>query len=176
MAQDVIPSDDTLTGLQKAAIILIALGPTDSAPILKHLTEEESSQAAKAIARLEHIKPDQIDGVLEEFHQFATTQQLFVKGGLDYAQKLLIEAYGSTAAERLIERLVKSMGQDNANFENFRKVDPQQLGKFVQDEHPQTIALILSHLDPAQAATLITSLPAETRTDVAVRMANLDQI
>lgn len=176
MAAEVIASEEALTGLQKAAIILIALGPADSAPILKHLTEEESSKAAKAIARLEQIKPDQIDNVLEEFHQFATTQQLYIKGGLSYAEKLLIEAYGPNAAQRLIERLMKSMGQDNATFENFRKVDPQQLGKFVQDEHPQTIALILSHLDSAQAATLIASLPVETRTDVAIRMANLDQI
>ncbi|HEX7359386.1 MAG TPA: flagellar motor switch protein FliG [Bryobacteraceae bacterium] len=173
---EVIASEDSLTGLQKAAIILIALGPTDSVPILKHLSEEESSKAAKAIARLEQVKPEQVDGVLEEFHQFATTHQLFIKGGLEYAQKLLIETYGSSAAQRLIEHMVKSIGNDHANFENFRKVDPQQLGKFVQDEHPQTIALILSHLDPAQAAMLITSLPAETRTDVAIRMANLDQI
>lgn len=176
MAQDVIASEETLTGLQKAAIVLIALGPSDSAPILKHLSEEESAKAAKAIARLEHVKPDQIDSVLEEFHQFATSHQLFIKGGLGYAEKLLVEAYGASAAKRLIERLVKSMGHESANFENFRKVDPQQLGKFVQDEHPQTIALILSHLDSAQAATLIASLPAETRTDVAIRMANLDQI
>ncbi len=176
MATEVIASEDSLTGLQKAAIILIALGPTDSAPILKHLSEEESSKAAKAIAQLEQVKPEQIDGVLEEFHQFATTHQFFIKGGLEYAQKLLIETYGSSAAQRLMERLVKSMGSDHANFENFRKVDPQQLGKFVQDEHPQTIALILSHLDPEQAAMLLTSLPAETRTDVAIRMANLDQI
>lgn len=175
MTQEVITSEE-LTGLQKAAIILIALGPADSAPILKHLSEEESSKAAKAIARLERIKPEQIDGVLEEFHQFATSHQLFIKGGLEYAEKLLVEAYGTGAAQRLIERLVKAMGHDSANFENFRKVDPQQLGKFVQDEHPQTIALILSHLDPAQAAMLITSLPDETRTDVAIRMANLDQI
>ncbi|MGH9622193.1 MAG: flagellar motor switch protein FliG [Bryobacteraceae bacterium] len=176
MATEVIASEDSLTGLQKAAIILIALGPTDSAPILKHLSEEESSKAAKAIAQLEQVKPEQIDGVLEEFHQFATTHQFFIKGGLEYAQKLLIETYGSSAAQRLMERLVKSMGSDHANFENFRKVDPQQLGKFVQDEHPQTIALILSHLDPEQAAMLLTSLPAETQTDVAIRMANLDQI
>lgn len=176
LAQDVIASEETLTGLQKAAIVLIALGPADSAPILKLLTEEESSKAAKAIAQLEHVKPDQIDGVLEEFHQFATSHQLYIKGGLEYAEKLLIEAYGAGTAQRLIERLVKSMSHDGANFENFRKVDPQQLGKFVQDEHPQTIALILSHLDSAQAATLIASLPAETRTDVAIRMANLDQI
>jgi flagellar motor switch protein FliG len=174
--QEALAGEDTLSGMQKAAIVLIALGPADSAPILKLLSEEESAKAAKAIARLEHVKPEQVDGALEEFHQFATSQQLYIKGGLEYAQKLLIEVYGPSAAQRLIDRLVKSIGQDNANFENFRKVDPQQLGKFVQDEHPQTIALILSHLDASQAATLIGSLPPERRTDVAIRMANLDQI
>jgi flagellar motor switch protein FliG len=174
--QEVLGNDESLTGLQKAAIVLIALGPAESAPVLKHLSEEEAGTVAKAIAQLEHVKPEQIDSALEEFHQFATSHQLFIKGGIDYAQKLLIETYGPNAAQRLIERLVKSMSHENANFENFRKVDPQQLGKFVQDEHPQTIALILSHLDSSQAATLIASLPAETRTDVAIRMANLDQI
>jgi flagellar motor switch protein FliG len=174
--QEAIAGDPGLTGLQKAAIVLIALGPVESAPILKHLTEEQSSKVAKAIARLEPVKPEQIDEVLEEFYQFATSQQLYIKGGLEYAQKLLIEAYGPSTAQRLIDRLMKSMGQESVNFDNFRKVDPQQLGKFVQDEHPQTIAIILSHLDSSQAATLISSLPPETRTDVAIRMANLDQI
>ncbi len=176
MPQEGIASDQGLTGLQKAAIVLLALGPVESAPILKHLTEEQSGRVAKAIARLEPVKPEQIDEVLEEFYQYATSQQLYIKGGLEYAQKLLIEAYGPITAQRLIDRLMKSMGQESVNFDNFRKVDPQQLGKFVQDEHPQTIAIILSHLDSSQAATLISSLPPETRTDVAIRMANLDQI
>ena len=165
-----------LTGVQKTAIVLVTLGPAESAAILKHISEDEADKVAKAIARLDRVTPEQVESVLEEFIQYQTSQRLFVKGGLDYAHKILLEAYGREVAQGLIDRLVKSMNADALSFENFRKTDPQQLAKFIQDEHPQTIALILSHLDPSQAATLISSLPTETRTDVAVRMADLDQI
>jgi flagellar motor switch protein FliG len=99
-----------------------------------------------------------------------------MKGGLDYATKVINEAYDPKTAKLLIDRLVKSMSHQAIDFDNFRKTDPQQLSKFIQDEHPQTIALILSHLDPGQAAALITCLPPEIRTDVATRMADLEQI
>src|SRR5579884_678569 len=172
-----MPDDSiTLTGTQKAAIVLMALDPTESAAILKHVPEDDADKIARSIARLENVSPDQVQEVLEEFNQHAISRHLFIRGGLDYAHKLLIEAYGPGVAGRLIERLVKSLGQESVNFENFRKTDPQQLAKLIQDEHPQTIALILSHLDPSQAAILISSLPVEARTDVAIRMADLDQI
>jgi flagellar motor switch protein FliG len=166
----------SLSGPQKAAIVLMSLEPSESVAILKHIPEDEADKIARVIARLEHVTPEQVQGALEEFNQYVTSHQLFIRGGLDYARKLLMEAYGSDVADRLIDRLVKGMEQESANFDNFRKTDPQQLAKFIQDEHPQTIALILSHLDPSQAATLISSLPVETRTDVAIRMADLDQI
>jgi len=165
-----------LTSIQKAAIVLVTLGAAESAAILKHISEEEADKVAKAIAQLSRVTPEQVEAALEQFIQYQTSNRLFVKGGLDYAQKLLIEAYGPQVAQRLLDRLVKSMNSDALSFENFRKADPQQLAKFIQDEHPQTIALILSHLDPSQAATLISSLPIETRGDVAIRMADLDQI
>ncbi len=165
-----------LTGLQKAAILLIALGPTESAGILKLVPEDHAARLAKAVARCENASPADIQQALEEFDQYAISQRLMIKGGLDYAQKLLLEAYGPEMAGRLIERLTRSLKSDSTTFEKFRKVDPQQLAKFIQDEHPQTIALILSNLDSSQAATMISSLPAETRTDVAMRMADLDQI
>ena len=165
-----------LTSVQKAAIVLVTLGPAESASILKHISEDEADKVAKAIAQLNRVTPEQVESALEQFIQYQTSQRLFVKGGLDYAQKVLVEAYGPQVAQRLLDRLVKSMNADALSFENFRKADPQQLAKFIQDEHPQTIALILSHLDPSQAATLISSLPVESRGDVAVRMADLDQI
>ncbi len=165
-----------LTGLQKAAIILIALGPVESAAVLRHIPEEETDKLARAIVRLESTTPEQLKQSLEEFEQESLSHRLMMKGGMDYAQKLLIETYGVEAAGRLIERLTKTVKYDSATFENFRKVDPQQLAKFIQDEHPQTIALILSNLEAGQAATLLSSLPPETRTDVAMRMADLDQI
>jgi flagellar motor switch protein FliG len=169
-------AEKKLTGLQKAAIFLIAIGPRESAKILKHLPEEETDRLAKAIARLEQVGHENVEESLAEYNQFVTSQKLLVRGGVDYAQKVLVEAYGEEAARRLISRLNKSLETDLGVFDNFRKVDPQQLAKFIQDEHPQTIALILSHLDPTHAAKLISALPAETRPDIAVRMADMDEI
>ncbi len=166
----------SLSGFQKAAIVLIALGPADSAAILKHVGEDDADKLARAIAQLEYVTPEDVTCAFEEFNQFALSDRLLIKGGIEYASRMLTEAYGPTVAQTLLERLSKSLGSDGVDFANFRKTDPQQLAKFIQDEHPQTIALILSHLDPSQAATLISSLPAETRTDVALRMADLDQI
>jgi flagellar motor switch protein FliG len=165
-----------LTGLQKAAIFLIAIGPRESAQILKHLPEEETALLAKAIARLEQVGHESVEASLSEYNQFVTSQKLLVRGGVEYAQKVLIEAYGEEAARKLISRLSRSLETDLGVFDNFRKVDPQQLAKFIQDEHPQTIALILSHLDPTHAAKLISALPVEIRPDIAVRMADMDEI
>jgi flagellar motor switch protein FliG len=165
-----------LTGIQKAAIFLIALGPRESGQILKLLPEEEADRVAKAIARLEHATQKDVEYSLFEYNQFVTSQKLLVRGGIDYAQKVLVEAYGSEVAARLVAKLNNSMETDLGYFDNFRKVDPQQLAKFIQDEHPQTIALILSHLEPTHAANLIHALPQEIRNDIAVRMAELSEI
>lgn len=169
-------SESTISGLQKAAILLVALGPVDSAAILKHLSEEEADQLARAVAQMDYITPDDVDETFSEFSLNAHADRLMIKGGIEYASRMLTEAYGPAVAQTLLERLNRALGADGVDFANFRKTDPQQLAKFIQDEHPQTIALILSHLDPSQAATLISSLPEETRTDVALRMADLDQI
>ncbi len=169
-------SQTQLTGLQKAAILLVTLGPIESAAVLKHITEEEANQLARAVAQLERVSPGQADKTLEEFNIVVASQQLYLKGGMEYAERMLTEAYGVSVAQTLLERLSKSFAKGGFNFDSFRKADPQQLAKLIQDEHPQTIALILSHFDPSQAATLLSSLPAETRTDVAIRMADLDQI
>jgi flagellar motor switch protein FliG len=176
MSEDRENPVESLTGLQKAAIVLMALEPAESAAILKNIPEEEADRIARVIARLEQVTPQQVQGALEEFNQYATSHQLYLRGGLEYARRLLEEAYGGKVADRLIQRLITAIGRESANFDNFRKTDPLQLAKLIQDEHPQTIALILSHLHPAQAATLISSLPVQTRTDVAIRMADLNQI
>ena len=169
-------SQTPLTGLQKAAILLVTLGPIESAAVLKHITEEEANTLARAVAQLDRVSPGHADKTLEEFNILVASQQLYLKGGMEYAERMLTEAYGVSIAQTLLERLSKSFAKGGFNFDSFRKADPQQLAKLIQDEHPQTIALILSHFDPSQAATLLSSLPAETRTDVAIRMADLDQI
>jgi flagellar motor switch protein FliG len=176
MTEETTSVEKKLTGLQKAAIFLIAIGPRESAQIIKHLPEEEADRLAKAIARLDQVTQDNVEISLGEYNQFATSQKLLVRGGIEYAQKVLVEAYGEEVALKLISRLNKSLETDLGVFDNFRKVDPQQLAKFIQDEHPQTIALILSHLDPTQAARLISALPADIRKEIAVRMADLDEI
>jgi flagellar motor switch protein FliG len=166
----------SLTGIRKTAILLVALGPPGSIEILKLLKQEHSDRLATAIARMDSVSQEQVDAVINEFSQLVTSNSLFVRGGLDYAQKLLIETYGPDIAQTLIARLTRSLDSGQAVFEDFRKVDPQQLAKFIQDEHPQTIALILSHLDPPHAARLMTALPPEIRKDIVVRIADLDEI
>jgi flagellar motor switch protein FliG len=175
-ALDHLATDKPLSGIKKAAIVLVTLGPVDCAKLLKYMPEEDADKVAKAIAQLDRVGVEEVEIALEEFNQFTTSDKLYMKGGFDYASKVLNEAYGPKLAAVLIDRLMKTISPQAVDFENFRKTDPQQLSKFIQDEHPQTIALILSHLDPTQAAALITCLPAELRTDVATRMADLEQI
>ena len=166
----------TLTGLQKAAILLVSLGPVEGGAVLKHFPEEEANQLARAVAQLHRVSSEQAAKTLEDFCKCSTSHQFYMKGGMDYAGQMLTEAYGPLVAQGLLERLAKAFAQDGFNFDSFRKADPQRLAKMIQDEHPQTIALILAHFNPSQAATLLSALPAETRTDVAVRIADLDQI
>jgi flagellar motor switch protein FliG len=167
---------ETITGIQKAAILLITLGPVDSAKVLQHIPEDEANQLAKAVVQLDRVPPASVQSTLEEFGQLTTSQQFFVKGGIEYAEKMLTEAYGPIIAQELIQKLQKSSAKSGLNFSKFLKAEPQQLAKLIQDEHPQTIALILSHLDAPQAANLLSCLPGEIRLDVATRIADLDQI
>ncbi|MGH9721624.1 MAG: flagellar motor switch protein FliG [Bryobacteraceae bacterium] len=164
------------TGLRKAAILLLVLGEEASAPVLRELEEDEVQRVSREIARLTSINADQTESVLDEFHQMGLAHEFVVKGGVDYARRLLVNAYGPESAKRLLDRLMKALGTDMVTFDALQKADPQQLAKFIHNEHPQTIALVLSHLNPTQAASLLTSLPAEMRPDIALRMASLDQI
>ena len=131
---------------------------------------------SREIARIRTITSEQAESILEEFYQMVVAKDFVVKGGIDYAKKLLINAFGPEVAKKMMDRLVKALGNDVANLDILQKADPQQLAKFVHSEHPQTIALVLSHLNPSQAAALLASLPPGMRADVALRMASLDQI
>jgi flagellar motor switch protein FliG len=165
-----------LSGLRKAAILMISLGDQVSSEILKQLTEDEVQAIGREVARISAIPAEQAESVLEEFYQMVMAHDYVLKGGVDYARKLLMNAFGPEEAKRILDRVLKALGAETVGFDALQKADPQQLAKFVHSEHPQTIALILSHLNPSQAAGLLFSLPAEMRPDVALRMANLDQI
>jgi len=128
------------------------------------------------VARITAITGDQSEIVLQEFHHLATAGDYVARGGVDYARKLLMRAFNPDVAKRLLDRLTKALGSEAASFDAIQKADPQQLAKFIHSEHPQTIALVLSHLNSTQAAALLNSLPPGLRSDVAQRMASLDQI
>src|SRR5262249_26376935 len=122
------------------------------------------------------ITPETAEAVLEEYYQLTAARQYVISGGLDYAKNMLMNAFGPEVAKRLIDRLMQAMGCDAARFDAIQKSDPQQLAKFLHNEHPQTIALVLSHLNPSSAAALLSALPATLRGDVSARMASLDEI
>lgn len=164
------------TGMQKAAVLMVTLGEELGGDVLKHLDEDEVAVIGKEVARIPSITAEDAESILEEFYQMSMAQDYVLKGGIDYARKMLVSAFGPEAATKIIDRLVKMLGHEAASFDALQKADPQQLAKFIHSEHPQTIALILSHLGSSQAAGLLFSLPADLRSDVALRMANLDQI
>jgi flagellar motor switch protein FliG len=168
--------EENLPGLRKAAMLLIVLGEQASAALLQQLNEEEVQRVSREVAKLTAISGEQAESVLNEFNHLSTAGDYVARGGIDYARKLLQRAFSPDQAKRLLDRLAKALGADAASFDAIQKADPQQLAKFIHNEHPQTIALVLSHLNSTQAAALLTSLPAGLRADVSQRMASLDQI
>ena len=167
---------DALTGLRKAAMLLIVLGEQTSAELLQQLSEEEVQKVSREVAKITAIGAEQAESILNEFHHLSAAGEYVARGGMEYARKLLTRAFDPDLAKRMMERLTKALSADAANFDAIQKADPQQLAKFIHNEHPQTIALVLSHLNTTQAAALLMSLPSGLRSDVARRMASLDQI
>jgi flagellar motor switch protein FliG len=165
----------TLTGPRKAAVFTLLLGDECSGHVFKYLHEDEIEKIAREVALLGTVPVEAGAQVLEEFHNMWQAAEYVARGGVEYAQKLLVKTVGADMARRLLDRLVKSF-ESTVVFTALEKADPQQLSKFVLPEHPQTIALILAHLKPAQAAQLLGLLPDTLRAEVITRMANLDEI
>lgn len=161
----------SLTGLQKAAILMIALGPENSAQVIKHLGDGEIEQLTLEMANVRKISPDQRDYVVEEFHQMCMASDYISQGGIEYARDVLERALGETRAFDIISRLSSSLKM--RPFDLVRRTDPKQLFSFIQGEHPQTIALIMTHLPPEKGATLLASLPPDRQADVAKRIATM---
>lgn len=167
-------AEEKLTGgVQKAAVLLIALGPEKSASIFKHLKEEEVEELTLEIANTRNITPQMKDEVISEFYQICLAQQYIAEGGINYAKELLEKSFGSERAMDVIGKLTASL--QVKPFEFVRKTDATQLLNFIQDEHPQTIALILSYLSAAQSALILSALPPDRQADVAKRIAVMDR-
>ena len=164
---------EELNGVQKAAILLIALGPEKSSQIFKHLKEEEIEELTLEIANTRSISPALKEEVIEEFYQVCLAQQYIAEGGIGYAKELLEKALGDDRAQDVITKLTASL--QVRPFEFIRKTEPSQVLNFIQDEHPQTIAMILSYLSAGQASLIIGALPPEKQADVAKRIALMDR-
>jgi len=162
-----------ISGLQKAAVLLITLGPERSANIFKHLREDEIEALTLEIANTRSVSAATKDMVLDEFYELCLAQQYIAEGGIGYAKELLEKALGPEKAREVIGKLTASL--QVRPFEFVRKADATQLLNFIQDEHPQTIALILSYLPTSQASAIISGLSPDKQADVAKRIATMDR-
>lgn len=160
-----------LSGLQKAAILMIALGAESSAQVVKHLGDAEIEQLTLEMANVRKVSPENRDAVVEEFHQMCLANDYIAQGGIDYAREVLEKALGETRAFEIINRLAISMKM--RPFELVRRTDPKQLFSFIQGEHPQTIALIMTHVSADKAATMLASLPPDRQVEVVKRVATM---
>ena len=162
-----------LIGVQKAAILLITLGPEKAATIFKHLKEEEIEELTLEIANTRSVSPEIKESVISEFYQVCLAQQYIAEGGIGYAKELLEKALGNDKAQDVISKLTASL--QVRPFEFIRKTEPAQVLNFIQDEHPQTIAMILAYLSPSQSAQILGALSPEMQADVAKRIALMDR-
>lgn len=163
-----------LTGRQKAAIFLVTLGSEISSEIFKHLREDEIEALTFEIARLDTVEAEDRDKVLLEFKELMMAQDFISSGGIDYARELLEKSLGSQKAVDIINRLTSSL--QVRPFDFIRRTDPAHLLNFIQQEHPQTIALIMAYLEPQKASIILGSLPHESQSDVAKRIATMDRV
>ena len=161
------------SGREKAAMLLITLGPERSAQIFKHLKEDEIEQLTLEIANIRSVTTQDKDRILEEFYQICLAQEYIAEGGIGYAKDILEKALGTEKTMEIINKLTVSL--QVRPFDFVRKADPSQVLNFIQSEHPQTIALILAYLKPQQAAVVLSSLPQDKQADVARRIAVMDR-
>ena len=166
-------ADKNLTGRQKAAIFLVTLGSEISSEIFKHLRDDEIEALTFEIARLDTVEPEERDKVLMEFKELMMAQDFITSGGIEYARELLEKSLGSQKAVDIINRLTSSL--QVRPFDFIRRTDPAHLLNFIQQEHPQTIALILAYLEPQKASVILGALPHEVQSDVARRIATMDR-
>jgi flagellar motor switch protein FliG len=164
-----------LSGVRKAAVFLVAVGDEVGKKILQNLSEGDVQRLTEEIADLRNIPPELSLQVVEEFHEMLETQQYMVHGGLDYATRLLVDTFGKQRAEDLLTLVRRAQEASQSDLSMLQRVDPQQLGKFLESEHPQTVAIVLAHLDPRKGSIVIDSLSEERRVDAIRRLAAMRQ-
>ena len=170
------PSQKTeMSGARKAAILCLALGEEAAAELIRHLDEDEVQALSKELAMLPNVKSEISQGVIEEFNKLLEARNYVTTGGVEYARRLLVKGLGVESAKRMTEKVIHSI-EAPASFETLQKTDPQQIAKLFQAEHPQTIAVVLAHLDAEAGSAVLKNLPEAQRGDVVLRLANMQTV
>ncbi len=162
-------------GIQKVAALMIAMGEDTTSNLMSYMSDDELNDLSRQIALTKVVPPERLDRIIEEFYNMILAKKFIAKGGLDYAKMVLIKSLGPERARKIIDRLSKVIEQ-STGFEFLSKVDPKQLSKFIINEHPQTIALILAHLEPGQAASALSQMTDDLKAEVSLRVASLQDI
>ena len=162
-----------LTNRKKAAILMVALGTETSSSLFQHMTPDEIDIVSLEVARMGRVNAQLRENVIEEFHELCVAQEFIAEGGMDAAREMLMSAFGDEKAQLIVSRVMQAM--QVMPFDFLKKADASQITTFIQNEHPQTIALIIAYLQPAQAAAILSGLPQDLRADVARRLATLDK-
>jgi flagellar motor switch protein FliG len=168
-------TQERLTGARKAAILLLLLGDEAAVSVYKRLPDSELRKITQEIAELEYVSPEIAASVLQEYDRLTQTQDYLTQGGQEYASKLLIKAFGEPGARALLEEVNRAQEVSSQNLDILQKTDPQQLAKFIQGEHPQTIALVLAHLSTRAARSVLMLLPEKIRGQAVKRLAQMQQ-
>jgi flagellar motor switch protein FliG len=164
-----------MSGIRKAAILMALAGEDGASEIYKHLPEDDVQRLTQELTELQYVSPDTALHVLEEYSRLALTQDYIAQGGDDFARRLLVKAFGEVAARELLAQVSRSAEISASKLDSLQKCDPQQLAKFLETEHPQTVALILAHLESKQASILLMRLPEALRSEAVKRLAQLRQ-
>lgn len=168
-----VPAD--VPGLRKAAILMVALGDELAKMLFQSLSERDVHRVSDEITRLGEVPATQLTQVMTEFYGLLETQQYIVRGGPEYASKLLTEAFGPQRAQELLAQMAKMRERSTGDLAMLQKMDPQQLSKFLEDEHPQTVALVLAHLEAKRGSTVLMNLQEPMRVDVVRKLAEMRQ-
>ncbi len=164
-----------LSGVRKAAILLTVLGEEAAATIFRALPDDDLQRVAQEITRLGTVPRETSHKVMEEYQQMALAQEYIARGGQDAAQRMLVKAFGENGAREMVQRLVRAGELSASRVESLQRIDAKQLARFLEGEHPQTVALILGHLDAKQASALLMHLPPPVRAESVKRLAQLRQ-
>jgi flagellar motor switch protein FliG len=169
------PAPESMTGLQKAAVLMIMIGDEAASTLYRNLPEKDVQEITHEIAAMDYVAPELGAAILEEYYRLTKTQQYVAQGGEPFAKKLLIRAFGESAAQDLLFQVERAEEARAGDLDSLRRADPQQLAKFLEGEHPQTVALITAHLEVRQAAELVSLLSEKVRADVVRRLAEMNQ-